>query len=115
VPRDEPEAQQLWADHVAIPFPDGLGGEEVAGIDLVLLDAEVAGCIQTWLSNDMRLDEPHRTYLVRCADDLDRVLPLLNDRLATIRLREELGLRQRAGMSPEPRRAAFSTPPVRAV
>ena len=73
------EVTRLWAEHEDAGFPDRLRGEEIAGVDMVMLDADAAGGIQTWMGNKMRLDEPHRSYLARCLDDLERVLPLLED------------------------------------
>ena len=46
---------------------------------MVLLDADVAGCVQTWLSNERQLDDQRRGVLKSCLADLDRVLPLLKD------------------------------------
>jgi hypothetical protein len=73
------EAAQLWAEHQEADFPARLRGEEVASVDMVMLDADVAGCVQTWLGSKRRLGEPHRSYVTRCLDDLNRVLPLLDD------------------------------------
>jgi hypothetical protein len=73
------EAAQLWAEHQEADFPDRLRGEEIAGVDMVMLDADVAGCVQTWVGSKRRLGEPHRSYLTRCLDDLNRVLRLLDD------------------------------------
>jgi hypothetical protein len=72
-------ASQPWAEHLEAPFPTRRRGEEIAGVDLVMLDADVAGCVQTWMSNSFRLDEPHRGWLARCLGDLDRALPLMDD------------------------------------
>ena len=73
------EVKLLWDEHRSAPFPDGLAGEETAGVDLVLLDADIAGCIETSLGNKGRLDEWRKAVLAKCLDDLDRVLPLLQD------------------------------------
>lgn len=73
------ESARLWAEHQDAEFPDRLRGEEIASVDMVMLDADVAGCIQTWMTSKRRLGEPHRSYLTRCLDDLNRVLPLLDD------------------------------------
>jgi hypothetical protein len=48
--------QELWQAHYAAPFPDGLQGFEIEGIDLVSLDADTAGCVSTFLSNQGQLD-----------------------------------------------------------
>ncbi|WP_444960014.1 hypothetical protein [Nocardiopsis sp. M1B1] len=60
-------------------FPAGLRGGEQAGVHMILLDADVAGCVTTWQSNRGVLDEERRRSLLRCVADLDKVLPLLTD------------------------------------
>jgi hypothetical protein len=72
-------ASQLWAEHLRAPFPARPPGELIVGVDLVMLDADVAGCVQTWMGNNFRLDEPNRGWLARCLSDLDRVLPVMDD------------------------------------
>lgn len=53
--------RSLWDEHRPAPFPPGLAGAERAGFDLVLVDADIAGCVHTWLSNAGALDErPYR-------------------------------------------------------
>lgn len=37
-------------------WPAHLNAAERAGIDLVMLDADIAGCVTTWLSNGGSLD-----------------------------------------------------------
>jgi hypothetical protein len=43
--------ERLWAVRMKAPFPPGARGAEVAGVDLVLLDADTSGCITTWLNS----------------------------------------------------------------
>ena len=45
-------ASQLWAEHLTAPFPARPPGEQIVGVDLVMLDADVAGRVQTWMGND---------------------------------------------------------------
>lgn len=73
------EVRLIWDEHRSAPFPDGLAGKEVAGVDMVMLDADIAGCVSTWLGNHGRLDEGRKAVLAQCIDDLDRVLPLLQE------------------------------------
>src|SRR3954447_8292844 len=73
------EARVLWAEHQATAFPARLRGEEVAGVDMVMLDADIAGCVVTWLGASGGLDASRRDSLERCLDDIDRVLPLIQD------------------------------------
>ncbi|MDT0457670.1 hypothetical protein RM550_18315 [Streptomyces sp. DSM 41527] len=72
-------AVPLWDEHLQAPFPAGLRGVESGGTDLVLLDAETAGCVLTWLNNGGTLD-PERTRVLRSRiEDLDRVIPEIPD------------------------------------
>lgn len=41
--------EELWKEHVATPFPKGFRAKDVDGIDFVMLDADIAGCIDTFL------------------------------------------------------------------
>ncbi len=54
-------------------------GSALAGVDLVLLDADIAGCVTTWLSSSGRLDAGHLAVMRNGVSDLVRVLPLLTD------------------------------------
>ena len=69
----------LWERHLARPFPPRLRGEEIEGVDMVLLDADIAGCTQTWLKSSTDLDTMRRGALRDCLGDLDTVLPQLSD------------------------------------
>ncbi|MFI6289542.1 hypothetical protein ACIBCM_33210 [Streptomyces sp. NPDC051018] len=70
---------RLWKEHMRADFPDRLRGAESAGIDMVMLDADTAGCVSTWQNNGNRLDENRRRTLRNCAAELDKVLPMLID------------------------------------
>ena len=65
--------KDLWDLHRASRFPDGLRGSEVSGEDLVLLDADIAGCVQTFLANGGSLDDERRTILEECCRAVSRV------------------------------------------
>jgi hypothetical protein len=68
-----------WREHSEAAFPDGCAGEEVEGIDLVLLDADAAGCIGTFVgSRAGRLDEQCIRILRRCLHELDTVVGSLD-------------------------------------
>ena len=45
------QIEALWREHRGARYPDGYGGEEVAGVELVLLDADIAGCIEAFLAS----------------------------------------------------------------
>ena len=72
-------ASRLWDEHLRAPFPPRFTGEDVAGRDVVLLDADVAGCVSTWLSNNGRLDLHRRDVLAQSLAELDQVLAPLTD------------------------------------
>ncbi|MFI9163528.1 hypothetical protein [Kitasatospora aureofaciens] len=74
--RDDP-LPQLWGEHMKAKFPAGLRGREVEGEDLVLLDADVAGCVSSSLSS--ALDERRRGTLPRCIEVLEKVLLSIGD------------------------------------
>lgn len=76
-PRRRP-VERLWAAHLARPFPPDLRGVEVGGVDVVVLDSEIAGCVSTWLSSG-RLDGGRHSVLAQCMDEAYRVARLLVD------------------------------------
>jgi len=61
---------ELWGQHQAAPFPPGCRGEEIGGIDLVLLDATTAGCASTFLARSRKLDPWRLSVLGLCYHDL---------------------------------------------
>lgn len=82
---------QLWEAHLQAPFPARLKGAEIAGADTVLLDADTAGCVKTWLDNNGRLDSRRRGVIASCLDELNRVMPHVVDQDEAVyydRLRE---------------------------
>jgi hypothetical protein len=42
--------EELWAEHEATPFPGEFRGKGIDGIDFVMLDADIAGCVTRFLS-----------------------------------------------------------------
>lgn len=64
------QIQKLWQEHLSLPFPKGCGGAEVEGIDLVMLDADTAGCVSTFINNNGRLDSWRTQVLKNRLDDL---------------------------------------------
>ncbi|MEU9481892.1 hypothetical protein [Streptomyces sp. NPDC048191] len=60
-------------------WPAHLNTAERAGIDLVMLDADIAGCVTTWLSNNGFLDARRLAILRRKLSDLEQVLPELDE------------------------------------
>ncbi|MCJ1676278.1 hypothetical protein MTF65_02675 [Streptomyces sp. APSN-46.1] len=68
---------RLWEDHLRAPFPDGFRGVDFDGVDLVLLDADVAGLVQRELNGG--LDDSGIAYLWGCITDLGKIVPLINE------------------------------------
>jgi hypothetical protein len=60
-----------------MPFPD-CRGEEVDGVDLVLVDADLHGCVNHLLGRRFRDDEFQLNILRRVAADLDRIVPMMS-------------------------------------
>lgn len=66
----------------ALPFPKGLAGEEIAGIDLVLLDSDCAGLIDKFLGRKGtrgKLDQKDYQLLKELKIELNIVIPLLTN------------------------------------
>ena len=47
---------------------------------MVMLDADIAGCVSTWLSQSGPLDRARQQVLRQCLDDLDAVMTKLDAR-----------------------------------
>src|SRR3954471_11074375 len=94
-------ARYLYDEHERAEFPGRWRDEEPGGVEMVMLDADVAGVVSSWLSGG-RLDAARQAVLQTSLGDLDRVLPLLSDRHELEycqRLRELAGLVLHAGSS----------------
>jgi hypothetical protein len=46
----------LWQEHLNADFPPECRGADINGIDLVMLDADTAGCVSSFLHHGHRLD-----------------------------------------------------------
>ncbi|MFF4099811.1 hypothetical protein [Streptomyces sp. NPDC001903] len=75
--RPEGGLAELWEEHMRAPFPDGFRGVDFEGVDLVLLDADVAGYVIRELKDG--LDESGIAGLWGCITDLDTIAPLINE------------------------------------
>ncbi|WP_344661241.1 hypothetical protein [Catenulispora subtropica] len=49
---------QLWDEHLEAEFPAALRGKDIASIDMVMLDADIAGCVS--VARSRRLDDWRR-------------------------------------------------------
>ena len=65
----------LWQQHLAAGFPSGLAGRDVGGIDFVMLDADVAGCVSTFLHRKHVLDSARIALLGLALGNIERLLP----------------------------------------
>lgn len=71
--------ESLFRRHLELPFPPRLRGELIDGVDMVRVDADVAGCVVTWLASSSNLDAERIRVLRVCAEDIERLLPNLDD------------------------------------
>ncbi len=71
------QIQTLWQQHSAAAFPEACRGAEVEGTDLVMLDADTAGCIQTFLERGGHLDLGRVAVLGLCYGELAVALRVL--------------------------------------
>ncbi|MFE2911958.1 hypothetical protein ACFXI0_08435 [Kitasatospora indigofera] len=72
----EDRLARLWEEHRRALYPDSFRGIDVAGVELILLDADVAGLVRSELNGG--LDNNGIAILWACIADLDKVVPLIN-------------------------------------
>lgn len=60
----------LWQAHEQTPFPARRRSMDANGVEMVTLDADVAGCVAAWLRNHGRLDRRRRATLEARLGDL---------------------------------------------
>ncbi|GAA3833817.1 hypothetical protein [Streptomyces chiangmaiensis] len=92
-PHRDDRLPQLWEEHMRALFPAGFRGVDIEDVDLILLDANVAGLVQRELSGG--LDGEGVAILWACITGLDEILPLIGDEYCTsyyARLRMMAGL-----------------------
>ena len=75
---DELIIGRLWQEHLASLFPGNLCGKDVSGIDTVVLDADIAGCISVFLDRGT-LDVWRTATLGLCYRDCDYLLSRVNE------------------------------------
>ncbi len=68
---------RLREEHGRAPFPAGLRVVDLDGVDLIVLDADVAGLVHGELAGG--LDDDGVAMLWACVAGLDKVLPLIDD------------------------------------
>lgn len=69
--------RRLWRMHKAEPYPPRFRADQVQGIDLVQLDADLADAVIAWIGSGGRLDADQRADLRRLVADADLVMPAL--------------------------------------
>jgi hypothetical protein len=62
----------LWQEHKSASFPARRRSMDANGVEMVTLDADVAGCVTGWLSNGGHLDRRHHATLEARLTDLAR-------------------------------------------
>ncbi|MFZ3495037.1 hypothetical protein ACODT5_17750 [Streptomyces sp. 5.8] len=67
---------RLAEEHRRAPYPDSFRGVDIEGVELILLDSDVAGLVHCELNGG--LDDNGIVILWRCIADLDKVEPLIN-------------------------------------
>jgi hypothetical protein len=74
------EVSRLWRKHQHAQFPERLRGVELDGVDLVALEADIAGCVDGWRSAGGVLDDALEVRLTRRIENLDEVMPQMTSR-----------------------------------
>ena len=69
--------EELWKEHEAAAFPASCRGVDVRGVDMTMLDADVAGCVDTFVSG-RKLNLFQTAVLGLCYRELADVLPALD-------------------------------------
>ncbi len=75
---EESLIDELWQEHLAAPFPKGFRAKDVNGIDFVMLDANIAGCVDTFLERGT-LNLYQAAMLGLSYRDASYVIPILNE------------------------------------
>ena len=75
---EESLIDELWQEHLAASYPKGFRGKDVNGIDLGLLDANIAGCVSTFIERGT-LDLYQSAMLGLSYRDASYVVPILNE------------------------------------
>ena len=70
--------RELWKEHKNAPFPKGFRAKDVSGIDFVMLDADVAGCVETFVGRG-NLNLYQTAILGLSYRHLSYVSPIIND------------------------------------
>ncbi len=77
------DIKRCWEEHERSPFPSGLRGKSVEGVDLTLLESNLARYILGTIELGKPLAERSRGFLQTEADKLNALLPHLSGEAAT--------------------------------
>ncbi|CAM5587665.1 hypothetical protein GCM10010329_47630 [Streptomyces spiroverticillatus] len=95
--------RRLCKAHARAPFPPQLRGAEIEGEDLVELDAYIAGCVPTLLSDPPATHQ--HTIRLACLAAVEKVLPSVEDEAGAVeyctRLRDMIALAVEIAGAPE--------------
>ncbi|WP_234343586.1 hypothetical protein [Streptomyces sp. WM6372] len=72
----EERLARLWEEHRRALYPDSFRGVDIEGVELILLDADVAGLVHSELNGG--LDDNGIAILWACIADLDKIESLIN-------------------------------------
>ena len=72
------DIKRRWEEHERGPFPPNTRGKKVSGIDLTLLESEIARFIMTTLSLNAPLSARSKGMFQQHRETLDKVLPQLD-------------------------------------
>ena len=72
------DLKTLWREHREAVFPPRCRGRELGGIELVMLDADIAGCVERFLAT-AELDAQYAALLGRCYRDASLVARQLTE------------------------------------
>ncbi|MEV6400259.1 hypothetical protein AB0M39_36680 [Streptomyces sp. NPDC051907] len=75
--RPENRLAGLWQEHRRALFPASFRGVDIEGVELILLDADVAGLVHRELNGG--LDDKGVAALWACIADLDKIVPLVDE------------------------------------
>jgi hypothetical protein len=69
---------ELWKEHLEAKFPEEFSGKDINGIDFVMLDANVAGCVSAFVDKG-NLNLFQTATLGLCYHSASFMLPILNE------------------------------------
>jgi hypothetical protein len=75
---EEPLISELWQEHLTTPFPKGFRAKDVSGIDFVVLDADIAGCVSTFVERG-NLNLYQTAVLGLSYQRASYIVPILNE------------------------------------